>query len=79
MLPAFLVVAAGVDATRALIISQVVLSLTVPVPMIALVWLCRHRDVMGRYRLGPWLAGLSTVATVLVIGLNVALIVDTLR
>ncbi|SIT72515.1 manganese transport protein [Burkholderia sp. b13] len=78
MLPAFLVVAAGVDATRALIISQVVLSLTVPVPMIALVWLCRHRDVMGGYRLSPWLAVLSMVAAVLVIGLNVALIVDTL-
>src|ERR1700688_2416641 len=37
MLPAFVVVGVGVDATKALVVSQVVLSLALPVPMIALV------------------------------------------
>lgn len=78
MLPAFIVVGAGVDATRALVISQVVLSLAVPVPMIALVWLSRHRDVMGRYRTGPVLAAVSCTAALLVIVLNVALIAGEL-
>src|SRR5207237_9773701 len=34
MLPAFAVVALGVDTTKALVLSQVVLSLTLPPPMI---------------------------------------------
>jgi manganese transport protein len=36
MLPAFAVVALGVDTTEALVLSQVVLSITLPLPMIAL-------------------------------------------
>src|ERR1700756_2841527 len=46
-LPAFVVVALGIDATRALILSQVALSLVLPVPMIALLILSRRRDLMG--------------------------------
>lgn len=43
MLPAFIVVARGVSATKALIYSQVVLSFALPVPMIALViFTCRR-------------------------------------
>src|ERR1700746_642613 len=47
MVPAFAVVALGIDATRALILSQVVLSLVLPVPMVALLILTRRRDMMG--------------------------------
>src|SRR5260221_4384776 len=36
MVPSFAIVALGVDATRALVLSQVVLSLVLPIPMIAL-------------------------------------------
>jgi manganese transport protein len=36
MMPAFVVVVLGIDATRALILSQVALSLVLPVPMVAL-------------------------------------------
>ena len=49
MAPAFVVVALGVDTTRALVLSQVVLSLALPVPMVALVWLTGRRDVMGTF------------------------------
>jgi manganese transport protein len=48
MVPAFIVVALGVDATQALVISQVVLSIALPVPMIALVMFTRRADSMGR-------------------------------
>ena len=49
MAPAFVVVALGVDATQALIASQVVLSVTLPVPMVALLILTRRPDVMGSF------------------------------
>jgi len=47
MAPAFAVVAWGVNATDALVASQVLLSLALPVPMVALILLMRRRDVMG--------------------------------
>ena len=74
ILPAFVVVLAGVDPTRALVLSQVVLSLALPVPMIALVHLSTRTPVMGNWRLrGPGLA-ISILATVLVLGLNLILL-----
>ena len=77
MVPAFLVVAAGVDATRALVLSQVVLSLTLPVPMVALVMFTRRRDVMGAFANGPWLQALAVAATVAIVALNVVLLLQT--
>jgi manganese transport protein len=47
MLPAFVVVAYGANATQALILSQVVLSLILPIPMLALLVLSSRRTVMG--------------------------------
>jgi manganese transport protein len=47
MLPAFAVVGAGVDAAQALVLSQIVLSLALPIPMIPLVLFTRRRDLMG--------------------------------
>jgi manganese transport protein len=49
MAPAFVVVAMGVNATQALVLSQVVLSLVLPVPMIALLVLTNRADVMGAF------------------------------
>src|SRR5713226_4510308 len=49
MIPSIVVVALGVDATQALVLSQVVLSLVLPVPMISLLILARRPEVMGSY------------------------------
>ena len=49
MVPAFVVVALGVNATNSLVISQVVLSIVLPVPMISLVMFTRRRDIMGAF------------------------------
>ena len=49
MLPAFVVVAIGVNATNALVISQVVLSIALPLPMIALIIFTGRRDIMGGF------------------------------
>ena len=49
MVPAVIVVAMGVNSTHALVLSQVVLSLVLPVPMIALLVLSGRHDVMGAF------------------------------
>jgi manganese transport protein len=77
MVPALAVVAAGVNATEALVLSQVVLSLALPVPMIALLLLARRTDVMGQFAIGPRTLAAAGVATAVVILLNVILLLQT--
>ncbi len=76
--PAFVVVALGVNPTNALVLSQVVLSLTLPVPMIALVLFTRRRDLMGRFANGAVMQTAALAATVAVGALNVVLLLQTL-
>src|SRR5258705_2882622 len=47
MIPAFVVVALGVNPTRALVYSQVALSFALPAPVIALIVFTGRRDIMG--------------------------------
>lgn len=77
MLPAIAVVAAGVDATRALVISQAVLSLVLPVPMVALLILSRRRAVMGDFTAGAWTSAAAGIAALVTLILNVTLLVQT--
>jgi manganese transport protein len=74
MIPAFLVVATGCDATRSLVISQVVLSLALPVPMIALVILSRRRAVMGAFAAGRTMTIAAVAGTAVVLLLNLLLL-----
>ncbi len=69
-----MVVAAGADATPALVFSQVVLSLALPVPMVALVVLSARRDIMGVFVSTRWLSVGAGLATAVVLALNVLLI-----
>ena len=78
MIPAVIVVAMGVPATNALVISQVVLSLVLPVPMIALFVLIRRPGVMTEYAIGRGTQVVAAVATIAVLGLNVILLLQTL-
>ncbi len=75
MVPAFIVIGAGMDVTQALVLSQVVLSMVVPFPMAALIWLARRPDLMGQHAAGRGLVLVATVGAVLVAGLNGALLV----
>ena len=50
MVPAFVVVALGANATNALVISQVILSLALPLPMISLILFTSRADIMGSVR-----------------------------
>ncbi|WP_442773365.1 Nramp family divalent metal transporter [Paenirhodobacter enshiensis] len=49
MVPAFVVVMMGVNATDALVMSQVALSIALPVPMLALVYFIGRREVMREF------------------------------
>ena len=74
MAPAFLIVALGVNATQALVYSQVVLSMALPVPMIALLVLTGRPEIMGRFVNRPLTRALATMAAVLVLSLNMVLL-----
>src|SRR5579864_9050261 len=78
MVPAFVVVALGVNATSALVISQVVLSIALPLPMIALVIFTGRRDVMGAFTNSRLTKILALIGTAVVLALNVVLIAQTL-
>jgi manganese transport protein len=77
MAPSFVVVALGVNATEALVASQVVLSLALPFPMAALVWFTCRRDVMGAYRNGAMLATFAVAGAIAVLALNALLLAQT--
>jgi manganese transport protein len=79
MVPAIAVVAMGLDPTRTLVISQVVLSFGLPFALVPLVLFTRRRDLMGSLAN----AGITTVTaalmTLLIVALNVFLIYQTFR
>ncbi|NPT53137.1 Nramp family divalent metal transporter [Paraburkholderia elongata] len=77
MVPSFVVVALGVNATQALVLSQVVLSLALPLPMAALLWFTCRKDVMGTYKNRAFVAVISTLAAFVVLSFNVVLILQT--
>jgi len=76
MAPSFVIVALGVDATQALVLSQVVLSLILPVPMIALLVLTRRREIMGSYANGRLTMVAATIAAAVVLALNLLLVLE---
>src|ERR671934_1152510 len=77
MLPALIVIAIGLDPSRTLVISQVVLSFGIPFALVPLVLFTSRRRIMGvlvNHRLTTAIA--SLVAS-LIIGLNVFLLAQT--
>jgi manganese transport protein len=77
MIPSFVVVGIGVNATHALVASQVVLSLALPFPMIALVWFTGRNELMGSYRNGLAIRAMAALAVVLVLVLDAMLVLQT--
>ena len=77
MVPAFVVVAIGVNPTNALVVSQVVLSIALPLPMISLLIFTRRRDIMGEFTNSRLTQVAALIGTVTVLLLNVVLILQT--
>jgi manganese transport protein len=77
MVPAFVVVAMGANATHALVISQVVLSIALPLPMIALIMFTRRKDIMGEFVNGRVTTLTAIASATLILLLNLVLILQT--
>ena len=77
LIPALAILAAGVDPTWALVLSQVILSFGIPFALIPLVWLTSRRELMGEFRNRWWTNALGVVVSVLLVTLNVVLLVLT--
>jgi len=75
MIPAFAVVAAGVDPSRTLVLSQVVLSFGIPFALIPLVWFTSRRDVMGDLVNSRLTTVVASAIAVVIVSLNVFLLV----
>ena len=78
MAPAFVVVALGVNTTNALVVSQVILSFALPLPMISLIIFTSRADIMGPFANGKLTRIAAIIATAIVLVLNVVLIVLSL-
>ena len=76
--PAMVIIASGLDPYRVLILSQVVLSIQLPLTIVPLLWLSRRRAVMGEHRTGPVATAVGVVVAAIVIGLNVYLLYQTI-
>ncbi len=73
MVPA-VIICLACDPMRAMIDSQIVLSVVLPVPLIALVVLSARRSVMGRFVAPRALLAVAALATAVILLLNLALI-----
>ena len=76
--PALAVILIGLDPTRTLILSQVVLSFALPLAVVPLVLFTRRRDLMGVLVNRPATTVLAWAAAVLIIALNAYLLVRTI-
>jgi len=77
MAPALVVLGIGLDPSRALVMSQVVLSFGIPFALVPLVLLTRRRDVMGALVNRPLTTALASTVAALIIALNVFLLAQT--
>ncbi len=77
MIPAFVIVALGVNTTDALVYSQVVLSFALPIPMVALVLFTRNRAIMGEFANGRVVDVAAIVGAGVILCLNVVLLLET--
>jgi manganese transport protein len=79
MAPAFVVIAIGVDPSRTLVISQVVLSFGIPFALIPLVLFTSRRRVMGTLVNHRATTVVAAAVALVIVSLNVFLLVQTFK
>jgi manganese transport protein len=77
MVPALTILAIGVNPSRSLVISQVVLSFGIPFALIPLLLFCRNRNLMGVLVNHRLTTAVATVVVTLIVCLNVFLLYRT--
>jgi manganese transport protein len=78
MTPALIVLAIGLDPSRSLVISQVVLSFGIPFALVPLVLLTRRKDIMGALVNRKVTTIAASIVAAMIIALNLFLLADTL-
>ena len=78
LLPAMIVIGIGLDPLKILVLSQVVLSFTLPFALIPLLILCGRRKLMGAFTNGLVTNSLGWLTVGLILALNVVLLVQML-
>jgi manganese transport protein len=78
MVPALVIIAIGVDPSRALVLSQVVLSFGIPFALVPLVLFCRDRSLMGELVNRRITTIAAWIVAGAIISLNVFLLQQTL-
>src|SRR5882762_7361195 len=74
MAPALIVIAIGLDPTRSLVLSQVVLSFGIPFALIPLLLFCRDRELMGSLVNKPSTTFIATIVIGVILSLNAFLL-----
>jgi manganese transport protein len=74
MLPSVFVIAMGFDTTQVLILSQVILSFALPLPLVTLMIFTNRREVMGEFVSGRLTSAAALIGTVIILALNVVLL-----
>jgi manganese transport protein len=77
MLPAFVVIGLGVDATRTLVLSQVTLSFGIPFALIPLVLFTSRKGLMGALVNSRKTIAAAVLVATLIVSLNVFLLAQT--
>src|SRR5919202_223068 len=77
MAPALIILAVGLNPSRSLVISQVVLSFGIPFALIPLLIFCRNRNVMGTLVNHKITTAVASVVVALIVSLNVSLLYQT--
>jgi manganese transport protein len=77
MTPAMIVLAIGLNPSKALVLSQVALSFGIPFALIPLVLFCRNRKLMGTLTNRPITTAAAFAVATVIVSLNVFLLVQT--
>jgi manganese transport protein len=77
MTPALVILAIGLNPSRSLVLSQVVLSFGIPFALIPLLIFCRNRNLMGALVNHRLTTAVATVVVTLIVSLNVFLLYQT--
>ena len=79
MVPSLVVIGLGLDPTRTLVVSQVVLSFGLPFAIVPLILFTQRRDLMGELVNSAFTTILAGAVTVLIVLLNGYLLYETLK
>jgi manganese transport protein len=78
MIPSLIIIGLGIDPLRILVLSQVSLSFQLPFAVVPLILFTSSREIMGTFANGRWTKVAAWASAILIMGLNVVLVVQTL-